>query len=266
MDLSRINRGETMTAAEVQSLLLKVLAAGADARLGRGQYYLAKSVIAASPQDPPTPRQIMEGVWSLVGQGLAYIDYSESAAENWMLHLTEAGLAAASDEEINPNDPARYLERLMVEIPNLGPIVQDYVEEALSAYNARLYRASAVMLGVASEAAVLEVAAALTSVMEEAEAKKYHETINARKLNFGVKFDTFAQKLRSKKNLLPKDFAGGLELTVNSVTDLLRVSRNDAGHPTGKRIGRADCFIHLQMFVRYAAKLYSLKNSLQNHP
>ena len=255
-----------MTAAEVQSLLLRVLAAGADARLGRGQYYLAKAVIAASPQDPPTTRQIMEGVWSLVGQGLAYIDYSESAAENWMLHLTEAGHAAASDEEVNPDDPGGYLRRLMVEIPNLGPIVKNYVEEALSAYNARLYRASAVMLGVASEAAVLEVAPALTSVMNKAEAKTYLELINGRRSNFVVKFDAFAQKLRSKKNLLPADFADGLDLTVNSVTDLLRVSRNDAGHPTGKGIARADCFIHLQMFVRYAAKLYSLKTSLQNSP
>lgn len=64
---------------------------------------LSNAVIAVSPpQDQPTYRQIMEGVWSLIGQGLAYIDYSQPAAENWMLHLTEAGRAAASDEKVTP--------------------------------------------------------------------------------------------------------------------------------------------------------------------
>jgi hypothetical protein len=139
-----------------------------------------------------------------------------------------------------------------------------YAEEALLAYNARLYRASAVMLGVASEAAVLEVALALAGAMNDTEAKPYLETINARKQNFVAKFETFAQKLRSKKSLLPEDLADGLDLTLNAVTDLLRVSRNDVGHPTGRGIGRDDCFIHLRMFVRYGRKLYSLKASLQN--
>ena len=47
----------------------------------------------------------MEAVWALVGQGLAYIDYSQSAVENWSLHLTDAGHAAADDEEVNPDNP-----------------------------------------------------------------------------------------------------------------------------------------------------------------
>ena len=173
-----------MTAAEVQSLLLRVLAAGGDARLGQGQHYLSEAVVAASPPpDQPTSHQIMEGVWSLIGQGLAYIDYSQPAAENWMLNLTEAGRAAASDEEVTPDDRGGYLRRLIVEIPELTPLVKSYAEEALFAYNARLYRASAVMLGVASEAAVLEVALALAGAMNDAEAKPYLETINARKQN-----------------------------------------------------------------------------------
>ena len=75
--------------------------------------------MAASPlQDRPTNRQIMEAVWSLIGQGLAYIDYSQPAAENWNLYLTEAGRAAASDEEVTPDDPGGYLRRLMASLQN----------------------------------------------------------------------------------------------------------------------------------------------------
>lgn len=252
-----------MTAAEIQSLLLRILAQGGDTRLGRGRHYFTEAVLAAAPQnDRPGYHQVMEAVWALISQGLAYLDYSQPAAENWSLRLTGAGFAAATDEEITPDDPGGYLKRLITEIPEITPLVKGYAEEALLAYNARLYRASAIMLGIASEAAVLEVALALARVMKNPEAKPYLETINSRRQNFVAKFDTFAQKLRSKKNSIPEDLADGLDLTLNSVADLLRVSRNDAGHPTQKTINRDDSFILLRMFVRYARKLYSLKASL----
>ena len=82
--------------------------------------------------------------------------------------------------------------------------MKSYAEEALLAYNARLYRASAVMLGVASEAAVLEVALALAGAMNDAEAKPYLETINARKQNFVAKFEVFAQKHGPRRAYCPR--------------------------------------------------------------
>jgi len=204
----------------------------------------------------------MEGVWSLVGQGLAFIDYSQPAAENWSLHLTIAGQAAAVDMDVNPDDPGGYLRLLMADVPAISSTVKAYAEEALHAYNSRLYRASAVMLGVASEAAVLEVATALTKLMTETERHSYLQVIEARKQNYVAKFEAFQQKLRSKKDRLPEELSDGLDLTLNAVADLLRLYRNDAGHPSGKKVDRGDCFIHLRMFVRYAQKLYLLKTML----
>jgi hypothetical protein len=110
----------------------------------------------------------MAAVWSLLAQGLAYIDYSQPAPENWELRLSEAGAAAAADRHPNPDDPAGYLVRLR-EIPHMSSLVREYATEALQAYNARLYRASAVMLGVASEAAVLEAAEGLAAILNDTE-------------------------------------------------------------------------------------------------
>lgn len=252
-----------MIASDVQSLLLEVLARGGDTRLGRGRHYFSENVRAAAPKsDQPTYHQIMEAVWSLIAQGLAYIDYSQSAAENWELHLTESGRAAAADEEGNPDDPAGYMRRLLSSVPGISDVVKGYAQEALLAYNARLYRASAVMLGVASEAAVLDVAASLANTMKESEARQYLETVNAKKQNYIAKFEVFQQKLRSKKDLLPEEVANGFDLMMNAVGDLLRVYRNDAGHPTGLLVSRDDCFIHLRMFLLYAKKLYLLKSHL----
>jgi hypothetical protein len=74
-------------------------------------------------------------------------------------------------------------------VPGISDVVKGYAQEALFAYNARLYRASAVMLGVASEAAVLEVAAALATIMKTSEAGPYLQTINAKRQNYVAKFD-----------------------------------------------------------------------------
>jgi len=254
-----------MTSSEVQSLMLRLLASGnIDARLGRGEHYLAEAVRRAAPEGQrPTSRQIMEAVWSLVGQGLAYIDLSQTGHENWTLHLSSAGDSAAKDEGFNPDDPAGYMRKLLEEIPSLSATVKGYADEALRAYNAGLYRSSAVMLGVASEAAVLEVARSLALGLPANEGRKYLETIDSQRQAYLAKFDSFRKKLQCKKNDLPDDLADGLDLTMSAVADLLRIYRNDAGHPTAKHVQREDCFIHLRMFVRYAKKLYDLKSYLE---
>ena len=201
----------------------------------------------------------MEAVWALIGQGLAYIDYSQPAVENWSLHLTDAGRAAADDEEVNPNNPENYLNRLSKDVPELSVVARQYTEEALRAYNTRLYRASAVMLGVASEAAVLEVASSFATMLSEVESRRFMECIGSRRQNITAKFSAFREKLQSRKNELPSELKDGLDLTVSSVADLLRTYRNDAGHPTDRTIDRDDAYTHLCLFVRYARRLYALK-------
>ena len=65
--------GKIMTTAQVQSLLQRILVQGGDTRLGRGRYYFSDAVREAAPQsDRPGYLQIMEAVWSLVGQGLSH--------------------------------------------------------------------------------------------------------------------------------------------------------------------------------------------------
>ena len=93
--------------SQVQSLLLRVLAQTVDTRLGRGQHYFHDAVRHEAPDIGSA--SVMEAVWGLIGQGLAYIDYSQPAVENWSLHLTDAGRAAADDEEVNPDNPENYL-------------------------------------------------------------------------------------------------------------------------------------------------------------
>ena len=186
-----------MTDAEIQIQILRYISrTNADRRL----ILLAREVRkTAPPESRIRDGQIMEGVWSLIGQGLAYIDYSQSAHENWHLCLTANGQAVINDEGLNPADPAGYIQNLRSEVPDLSEIVESYTREALWAYNARLYRSSAVMLGVASEAIVLEVAPALARTMQERKKQEYLADLKSPNRSYNAKFERFRKQLDSKK-------------------------------------------------------------------
>ncbi len=252
-----------MTNAELQTMLLRVLASNSpnlDRRLGRGQHYLMEHIQQMSePQSKLSSAAFMEAAWSLVGQGLAYIDFRQSAVENWELRLTEAGRAAAKDEEYNPNSAGSFLARVESAVPDASEVVMQYAREAVNAYTARCYLASTVMLGVASEAAFLEMARAFVAWLPTGEGTKLSEMIERKGSNFVGKFDEFRKRVEPRKSSLPDELADGMALTLDAVADLLRINRNEAGHPTGKKIDRDDAFISLQMFARYLQRLYALK-------
>jgi hypothetical protein len=248
-----------MNRDQLQRETLKLLASGVDSRLGRGEHYLAEALKHRLPSHKIYRPQVQELIWSVVAQGLAYIDFSQSAPENWRLELTEAGRAAAGDQEYNPDDPSGYLSALISGIPAMSPIVRRYAEEAVHAYNAQLYFSSAVMLGVASEAAFLELAEAFAHLLRDSERKRFEELLRNEKANYLSKFVEFRKKVEPMKPRLPEQFADGIDLWLNAVLDLLRIYRNKAGHPKGAQPSRNECFLNLRMFAPYLAKMYRLK-------
>ncbi len=250
-----------VSSTTLQTVLLKLLAKpDTDARLGGGSHYSAESLRSQfPPSEQPTSREIMSVVWSLVCQGLAYIDYSQSAPENWKLFLTDAGLAAAHDEAMNPDNSGDYLERLAAGVPEANPIFLQYAREAVVSYNSRCYLASAVMLGVASEAAFLEMARSFGNWLPKGQGQKFLEVIENPRSNYITKFVEFRKKVEPLKSNIPDELSDSMSLWLDSVLDLLRIYRNEAGHPTGKQLAREDAFINLQMFARYLQKLYALK-------
>lgn len=252
-----------MTDAEIQSEILRTICRPGARRHLAGIWSASFTAQTGRRPDPQLSQQNMEAVWSLIAQGLAYLDFTQPSATNWVLLPTAKGRSAISDEDINPDNPTGYMQSLKRQVPGVSETVTNYVSEAQSAYRAGLYRASAVMLGVASEAAVLEVARTLGKTLRGKEAQKYLQVIEGHRTNYLPKFDAFRKKLESQKGCLPSELTDGLDLAMNSVADLLRVYRNDLGHPTGKTVNQQDCFISLQMFVRYAKRLYDIRQYLE---
>ena len=242
----------------LQSVLLRVLAEpNSDTRLGEGRHYLTDAVFSRfADKAKPSAQQLMSAVWSLISQGLAYIDYHQSAPSNWTLRLTEAGIDAAQDGAVNPDNSGEYLERIKRIVPNTNKVVIQYAREAVTAYNARCYLASSVMLGVASEAAFIDMASSFGGWLHLPKERERFLTIleNSRQ-NYITKFLEFRKRIEKYKTQIPDELSDGMALTLDSVLDLLRIYRNEAGHPTGKVVNRDDAFINLQMFARYLQNL-----------
>src|ERR671920_393679 len=114
---------------ELQTQLLKLLVDPTfrDRRIGRGESYLAQALVAKFPSDSVIRRQqIMQVIWQLVSQGLAYIDFSQPYPENWELLPTEAGAEAARDEALNPDNFGEYLNELVNRVPAASSTVLQY--------------------------------------------------------------------------------------------------------------------------------------------
>jgi hypothetical protein len=256
-----LSHSQRPSPAELQTSLIKLLKSSkVDRRLGRGEFYLAEQLADVFPaHQQPDRRQIMEAVWSLISQGLAYIDYSPSSADNWALHLSRAGEATANDQGINPDSPGDYLRRLQEDVPQASDTVHRFLNEAVSSYTNGCYLASAVMLGVASEAAFHEMAVSFGHWLPSNEGEKILSLIAKRNVAYLAKFEEFRKKLEPRKSDIPADLSDGMALTLDSILDLLRIYRNEAGHPWGKQIDRSQARINLEMFVRYLQRMYAFK-------
>ena len=195
----------------------------------------------------------------MLGQGLIHIDMSQPAHENWTWRLSSAGRAARTDAEINPDDPQGYLLRVKETVSSASETTMMYLEEAVLSYTGRRYLASAVMLGVAAEAAFLEMARSFGAWLPANESRTFLVIMDNQRQGYLAKFAEFRKRIEPRKPKLPRELADGMALTLDSVLDVLRIYRNDAGHPTGKRIDREDAFINLQMAARALQKIYALK-------
>jgi hypothetical protein len=115
------------------------------------------------------------------------------------------------------------------------------------------------MLGVASEAAFLEMIYEGRNWLGISD-EKFVTLFENRKITYSKKIQETKKVFERRKNDLPEFFSDSYSLCFDSLLDLYRLTRNDAGHPTGKEIHRDDQYTALHMFGRYIQRLYLMKS------
>lgn len=185
-----------------------------------------------------------------------------------LLRLTAFGRKVATEQRWSPYDPDGYLKEVANQAPRLNDLYHIYVEEALRCFRGGCYLATAVMLGAASEGAILDLFQCLADAMKDngqmPEFEAYEEKLNRAQSVFN-KYGEFKKRFDPVKSNLPRDLKDDLDVQLDGVFNLIRYYRNSAGHPTGAQVERMTAFTSLVLFVPYCKRIEDVGNWLKNN-
>jgi len=237
---------------DVRRAVLALLESGGGGRFGRS--YLVATIrqrLHCADTD------VWEALWGLVGDGLVYLDTAGqgSGTDNWVWRLSAEGQRVAKGGTWEPRDPDGYLDRIRREIPDLDDLVELYLTEALQSFNGRCYLATSVMLGVAAERAFLVMARSYASSSMAGAAAMDRELARSRSTYFALWTD-FRRRIEPVRQDLPDGLADAL--TLDAIADLIRLTRNEVGHPTGRKIDEDTARVHLTIAPVYLRKMHQL--------
>lgn len=191
-------------------------------------------------------------------------EITEHNANLPFFHLTDYGKKVVAVRELQPHDPDGYLTFFKREIPDLDEEIEKYLAESLQAYRRELLFSSAVTLGAASEKALIllmeKISDALVDKREKNRYAKLQDSIRTKK-----KFDETLKILLANRKKLPRKIQENIESELQGVFNLIRVTRNDSGHPTGKTLRRDEVFMNLRLFYPHCKKVYQLIGWLKNN-
>jgi len=139
-----------------------------------------------------------------------------------------------STTEYQPHDPDGYLARIKSDIPEIDEVIIRYLEESLSCYRKNLLLAAAVMLGCAAEKSVLLLVQAFGESLSGKDREEYEK--ETKSFIISQKWKALWKRLEPLSGSLPRPLGDDLGTTLEPVFYVIRVTRNEAGHPTGKRI------------------------------
>jgi len=206
---------------------------------------------------PTEDREKVRGIlWELVLQGILMIGKNELEPDFSYVSITAYGKQVLESGELLPYDPEGYLTKLKTEIPSLDPIIEDYVFESLHAFQKGLMLSCAVMLGGASEKAFLIFLETFTNAMTSPSEKNHFQRLQECN-SIKRKFEQTKTKLMTIRTL-PQELSYELDFQFDGIFNLIRLARNEAGHPSGRKIDREIAFAYLVSFRIYCKKIYEL--------
>jgi hypothetical protein len=236
---------------DVRRAVLQLLGTS-DSRFGR-RYFVTTARQAVGCTDT----EVWESLWSLVADRLVYLDpgVQGSGTDNWHWRLSSDGQRAVQGGTWEPRDPDGYMDRLRRMIPSVDAQIEMYLTEALLSFNARCYLATSLMLGVAAERAFLLMSAQYAGSSLQGADQMARELKKPRNSYFGL-WTEFRKQIEPIRNGLPDGTAD--PLTLDAVADLIRLTRNDVGHPTGRQVDEDTARVHLTIAPSYLQKMAAL--------
>jgi hypothetical protein len=179
--------------------------------------------------------------------------------------VTQYGKKLLQNPEYEPHDQDGYIARLRLAIQPLDTDIIRYLEESLTCYRRGTLLASAVMLGCAGEKAALLLIDAFGAAISDSDRKAKYEKDTSFWM-ISRKYDALWSRLGPIAKTLPDQLGDDLHTILDRVFDLIRTTRNEAGHPTGKVIEREAMHANLLLFPSYCRRVYALIDHFKVNP
>jgi hypothetical protein len=172
-------------------------------------------------------------------------------------HLTEYGAEVLGNTEYQPYDPDGYLARIRTEIGDLDVVIVHYLEECLTCFRKSLLLAAATMLGCAAEKTVLLLVEAFGRSLSDSDEKEKYEK-ETESFIISRKWKALWKRLEPLAAGLPSGLGDDLGTVLERVFDIIRTTRNDAGHPTGRVVEKETVHANLLLFPIFCKRVYGL--------
>lgn len=159
-----------------------------------------------------------------------------------------------------PYDPDGFLREFRKQVPTADPVVTEYLEEAVRAFNASCFRAAAILVGAASEKAILVLhdrfAGKLVDLAKKTAFEKASTGISIHKKYAALK-DRLDRMVSAKK--FNHDLTETISTQLPGAYELIRRYRNAAGHPEiGGTADSDTVFLTLRVFIEYSRRVTGL--------
>ena len=240
-----------------------------DMRTTGNRLFRAAKVMKTLKKKVPDEFQLLQSWSDLLRNGVMALgnpgETDQNAQQAAYYFLTESGekvLEHASRDPINQAGYLAYLDTQAV----LDPVTRAYVEEALATYRACCYKATAVMIGCATENLILDLR---DELLEKLTAR--HESVPKNIDAWQVKtaLEVVAEKIlkdlrddakRHKGDESRRQLYEDAQARLTPIAAEFRKTRNDAGHPASlDPINPADVHCNLLLFPSTAKLIARIK-------
>jgi hypothetical protein len=174
------------------------------------------------------------------------------------LRVTNYGQEVLKEEGLPVYDPDGYIRVIKEEVPDIDPIILEYLKESITTFNRGCPMSAVISLGIASEKMVLLLYEALGNALGDSERKELDNVRN----NIFSKHKKMEELLEKKKKKMPEDIKNNYDVYLNAMFHLMRIHRNELGHPTGASVEKSVIQVFLKSFGIYLKWLYQLKEFL----
>jgi len=173
-------------------------------------------------------------------------------------HVTEYVERILKEAEYQPHDPDNYLQKIKKEIPTIDSVIIRYLEECLNCFRRNLLLSAAVTLGCASEKAILILIETFGPTLEGVNKTAFEKETNT--FIISRKYNALWSRLEPIASSLPNNLGYNLESIIHNTFDIIRSTRNDAGHPSGNTIEKETVHANLLLFPIFCRRIYQLIN------